>query len=308
MNPTDMPEWVDKTLYPFSTSTVQTRHGKMHFIDEGPEDQKRKKGTVLMVHGNPQWSIAYRDLVSELKSDYRCVVPDLLGFGLSDKNPDLPYTLDMHIETITDLMNALDNPKDVTLVLHDWGGPIGLSQAVNKPDSIKNIVLLNTWSWPMTADIKQYNIFDRLYFWGFSKMMGGPIGSFLTKKFNGFINFVLPLAISKNFLRKDNIIEQYRKVHHNTESRKAMIVFPAQILDASITLHTIWNKRELFSEKKIRILWGNKDIAFRAKELRVWKENIPSAEVTVLKDVGHCPLEEDTEKVCSETRLFLDQN
>jgi len=113
-------KWLDTKEYPFSSNYLETQWGKIHYLDEG------KGETILFVHGTPTWSFLYRNYIKELSKNYRCIALDHLGFGLSDKPKNFPGTPQLHSENLKALIDALQL-KDITLVVHDFGGPIGLS-------------------------------------------------------------------------------------------------------------------------------------------------------------------------------------
>jgi pimeloyl-ACP methyl ester carboxylesterase len=134
-------------LYPFSSHFLETRGLRLHYLDEGPRDGP----PVLMLHGNPTWSFYYRNLVLALRGQYRCIVPDHIGCGLSDKPGDesYDYRLRSRIEDLDTLLGTLDLRQPLTLVGHDWGGMIGFAWAVRNPDRIARCVVLNTAAFPM---------------------------------------------------------------------------------------------------------------------------------------------------------------
>ncbi len=129
--------WLDRNEYPFAPNWLDLEAGRLHYVDEGKGDP------IVMIHGQPTWSFMYRKLVQDLCGDYRCVAPDLIGFGLSDKPSDWSYRVEAHGENLRRLIEQL-GLKRITLVVHDWGGPIGMSYAVDHPDNIERIVFLNT--------------------------------------------------------------------------------------------------------------------------------------------------------------------
>ena len=115
---------------------------RVHYVDEGPRDAP----VMLLTHGMPTWSFLYRHVIPVLVSaGYRCIAPDHLGFGRSDKPCDANwYTIARHTEVLTSLINALDL-TDITLVCQDWGGPTGLAQAVFMPERFSRLTIMNTW-------------------------------------------------------------------------------------------------------------------------------------------------------------------
>src|SRR5690606_27916773 len=130
------PDWLDRTAYPFRSRVMDLAEGRIHYVDEG-------QGTpLLMVHGTPTWSFLYRKLIAALAPDYRCVALDHLGFGLSDKPRDGHYRPEDHARRLREFVERLDL-RDIVLVVHDFGGPIGLSYAIDRPDNVRALVLGN---------------------------------------------------------------------------------------------------------------------------------------------------------------------
>jgi pimeloyl-ACP methyl ester carboxylesterase len=129
--------------YPFESCFLETAAGRLHYLDEGPKDAP----PLLMLHGNPTWSFFYRRLVSALSKEHRCIVPDHLGCGLSDKPAGWSYDLAGHIANLESLVLALDLER-ITLVLHDWGGAIGMGVARRHPERIARLVVMNTAAFP----------------------------------------------------------------------------------------------------------------------------------------------------------------
>ena len=134
--------WLDRTEYPFRPHHFNTPAGQMHYVDEG------KGEVILFVHGNPSWSFLYRHLIKALSPNYRCVAPDNVGFGLSDKPADADYTPRFHSENLTRFIETL-GLKDITLVLHDWGGAIGMGYALDHPENIKRLIVFNNSFWSL---------------------------------------------------------------------------------------------------------------------------------------------------------------
>lgn len=139
-----------RDLYPFEDRCIDLGFGDYHFFDESPTGEP--KGTVLMVHGNPTSSFLYRDVARELLDrGYRVVAPDHYGFGLSAKpsTDEFGYRPSDHADVLTAFADALDL-QDLTVLVQDWGGPVGLGMAVDRPDRIKSLLIMNTWAWQVT--------------------------------------------------------------------------------------------------------------------------------------------------------------
>lgn len=128
--------------FPFEPRYHQWQDLRMHYLDEGPSDGP----VMLLLHGMPTWSYLYRDMIAPLiEAGYRCIAPDHMGFGRSDKPTDIHwYTIARHTEILTTLITHLDL-NDITLVCQDWGGPIGLAQAATMGERFSRLVIMNTW-------------------------------------------------------------------------------------------------------------------------------------------------------------------
>src|SRR5215207_3623205 len=139
--------------FPFEPRWHESAEVRLHYIDEGPRDAP----TLLLLHGNPTWSYMYRRPIAELTArGYRCVAPDHMGFGRSDKPPRLGlYTLRTHIENLGALIDDLDL-HDVVLVAHDWGGPIGLGALLDRRDRLRGALLMNTWAWELPSFVPPF--------------------------------------------------------------------------------------------------------------------------------------------------------
>lgn len=254
--------------------------GEISYVDEGTGPP------IVFVHGNPSSSMEYLPAIRELSAARRCIAPDHIGFGQSDKPADWDYLPSSHAENLAALLDSLDL-QEVTMVVGDWGGPIGLSWALANPDRVTSLVITNTWLWPVDRS---------LYYQAFSKMMGGPLGRFLTRRFNLFARQVTKRAWGDATPLTPKVYREFTGVHRNPGERKGMWVFPKQIIGASDWLGSLWERRELLREMDMTLLWGMKDIAFRPDVLDVWIEEFPHATVHRLDCVGHFPALEATDR------------
>jgi haloalkane dehalogenase len=250
--------------------------GQLHYLDEGHGDP------IVMVHGNPAWSFLYRHLIRGLSPDHRCIALDHIGFGLSDKPSGWSYRPEDHARNLQALIDHL-GLRDITLVVQDWGGPIGLSYALEKPENVKSLVIMNTWMWPVDDD---------WYYRAFSGFMGGPLGRFLIKRFNFFVNGVMKVATGDRSKLSGAVHQHYVQPLATPAERKGCWVLPKEIIGSTGWLRRLWEQREKIAGKPVLILWGMKDIAFREKELQTWQETFPDAKVHRLEGVGHFVQEE----------------
>lgn len=289
MRQRSVPEWVDRREYPFEPREFRVTAGVMSYVDEGSGDP------VVMVHGNPTWSWEYRHLIKALSGSHRCIAPDHIGFGLSDKPVEWEYLPEQHADNLDRLLESLDL-RNATIVVNDWGGPIGLSWAIAHPERIKAIVITNSWCWPVDDD---------WYFRAFSGFVGGPIGRRLIHKRNFFARTIVRAAFGDKSRLTASIRHHVEMPLAIPEERKANWVFPGQIVGSTPWLRELWDARGAMDGKVRLIAWGMKDIAFREKELNRWTEAFPDAHVVRFSDAGHFVAEERSVELLAEMRTIL---
>lgn len=250
--------------------------GRLHYVDQGHGDP------IVMVHGNPAWSFLYRHFIKGLSPDHRCVAMDHIGFGLSDKPQEWSYRPAEHARNLQALVEHL-GLRDITLVVQDWGGPIGLAYALSQPENVKKLVIMNTWMWPVDDD---------LYYRVFSGFMGGPLGRFLIKRFNFFVNGVMKQATVDKAKLPRPIHQHYVQPLANPADRKGCWVLPREIIASTDWLRGLWEQRAKLEAKPALVLWGMGDIAFREKELNTWQRLLTNGQIHRLEGVGHFVQEE----------------
>ncbi len=287
-NLTTSPKWLDTKEYPFSSHFLKTQWGKIHYIDEG------KGETILFVHGTPTWSFVYRNYIKELSKHYRCIALDHLGFGLSDKPKHFPGTPQLHSENLKLLIDTLQL-KDITLVVHDFGGPIGLSQAIAHPDNIKRIVMFNTWLWETKNDHDAQKINKILHSW---------LGNLIYLNTNFSPKILLKKAFyEKKYLSK-NIHQQYQKPFSNKSSRYGLLKIGKSLIGSSDWYQQQWNRMHKIKTKPILILWGNKDEFIKNHHLEKWKENLENKTIFNF-NTGHFVQEEAFENSLIKIKNWL---
>ena len=289
----ERPDWVSDTLFPFESRFFETPDGqRMHYVDEG------SGAPIVFVHGNPAWSFEFRHLIEGLRSDFRCIAPDHIGFGLSSRSGRREdHHPAAHAERFAALLEDLD-VGDATLFLTDWGGPIGLEFARRHPDRVARIVIANSWCWPVADD---------RHFVMFSFMMRSWLGQFLIKRFNFFVTQVMPRAVGDKAVLTPEVMSHYRNAQPTPEARAACAAFPGHIVGASDWLRSIWDERATFADKPALLLWGFRDIAFREKELDRWRSALSDARVLTFEDCGHFLAEEAPERILPALRDFMSE-
>jgi haloalkane dehalogenase len=274
------------------------RGQRMHYLDEGPRDAP----PVLMLHGNPTWSFYYRNLVIALRGQFRCIVPDHLGCGMSDKPTDseYDYRLKSRVEDIATLIAHLDLKSPLTLVVHDWGGMIGFTWAVNNPDQVDNMVVLNTAAFPLPEDKKMPA--------ALSLVRDTAVGAFLVTRFNAFSGIAARVAFKKPVSKE--IRQAYKLPYDSPENRIATLRFvqdiPLSEKDAGFDiLNNTAERLHLLRDKPCLIAWGERDFVFDAPFLNKWLEYFPDAEVHRFADCGHYVLEDGGPALIDTISYFI---
>lgn len=287
---------IDRELFPFDENFFETDEGfRLHYVDEGP----RESDPILMVHGNPSWSFLFRDVIKNLSPDYRCVAVDHLGCGKSENPIIAQYNLEHHVNRLCQLVEELDL-KDITLLLHDWGGAIGMGVASRLKDRIRAISLFNTAAYTDTRIPLRIAVCK----WPF-------IGPLLNLSMNAFARGATRMAIPKGSSMTAKIKSGFLSPYSTPRQRRAINAF---IQDIPMSpSHPTWNylkdiedSLDYFSSHPIRIFWGEQDFCFNLHFLDRWKSIWPHANVTSYPDGSHYLLESHAEEVSRELRLWIE--
>jgi haloalkane dehalogenase len=284
------PAWLDRTAYPFRSRWLELGGGaRMHYVDEGSGE------TLLFVHGTPTWSFEWRHLIRGLAPHYRCVAPDQLGFGLSDRPRDGLYTPEWHAANLADFVDRLGLER-FTLVVHDYGGPIGLPLAVDAPRRIRSLVVLDSWMWSLAGDAGMVRA---------ARIVGGALGRFLYRRANFSLRVIMPSAWGDRSRLTPAIHRQYLAPFPDAWSRGAVLWPLAHaLLGSDAHYHGLWRRRSSLAGIPALVVWGMKDPAFRPHLLDRWREVLPGAAVVQLP-VGHWPQEEAPGEVLAAIEGFL---
>jgi haloalkane dehalogenase len=262
----------------------------MHYVDEGSGEP------LLFVHGTPTWSFEWRHLIRALSPGYRCIAPDHLGFGLSDRPREASYTPEAHAERLVAFLERLA-PAPFTLVVHDYGGPIALPIGLRQPERVKRLVLINTWMWSFAGDCGMASK---------ARIAGGPLGRFLYRWVNFSLRVITPMAYGDRRKLTPAIHRQYLERFPDRGSRGAVLWPLARaILGSGAFYDSLWQQRAKLSGRPALIVWGMKDPAFPPYQLARWREALPGARVAELPHAGHWPHEEEPERVIEALRGLL---
>ena len=279
------PAWLRRELYPFESRFVEIEGCRVHYVDEG------EGPPVLMLHGNPTWSFLYRRIVEGLRDRFRCVAPDYPGFGLSEAPGGYGFTPAEHAHVVERFLLELDL-SEVTLMVQDWGGPIGLGVAGRRPERFRAFVIGNTWAWPVNGD-PRFELFSRL--------MGGPVGGFAIRNFNAFVNLLIPAGTRRRKLSGE-VMAAYRGPFTERSSREPTRIFPREILHSRDYLAAVERSLERLKELPVLLLWGARDVAFRARERERFERIFQNHRTVVLSGAGHYIQEDAPEEIVAEIR------
>ena len=281
---------IDHAAYPFESKWIALRSARMHYVDEGQGEP------ILFVHGTPTWSFEWRHLIKALSASHRCIAPDHIGFGLSGRPHDAPYTPEWHAQNLQEFVEQLD-PGPLTLVVHDFGGPIALPLALHRPELVKRLVVINSWMWSFADDAEMR---------ARARVAGGSLGRFLYRWANLSLRAIMPSAYGDRRALTPAIHRQYLDRFPDRWSRGAVLWPLAHALLASSEFYdSLWRERARLACLPALIIWGMKDTAFRPHQFVRWREALPVANVVEIPRGGHWPHEEAPDEVAGALKEFL---
>ncbi|VTU00045.1 alpha beta hydrolase : Alpha/beta hydrolase fold OS=Shewanella putrefaciens (strain CN-32 / ATCC BAA-453) GN=Sputcn32_1446 PE=4 SV=1: Abhydrolase_6 [Gemmataceae bacterium] len=287
----------NSAAYPFTPHRFPRPAGAMSYLDQGSGDP------IVMVHGNPTWSYYYRNLVLALRDTHRCVAPDHIGCGLSDKPPvtAYDYALKSRVDDLEALLDHLGLRENLTLVVQDWGGMIGMAFAARHPERVKRIVATNTGAFPLPK--------SKPFPWSLWLGRNTRLGAWLILQKNAFCRVAAKWCVTRRPLPVD-VRQMYLKPYDSPEHRVAVLKFVQTIplgerdpgydivRDTALSLSKFANVPTL-------LLWGMRDFVFDRHFLADWQRYFPHAETRTWPDCGHYLLEDAGDEVIPLVREFL---
>lgn len=268
--------WLNTNEYPFKHHYFNVNDTTMHYVDEGEGE------VILFVHGTPSWSFEFRNVIKFLSKKYRCIAIDHIGFGLSEKPAKYDYTVQNHTASLLKLITHLQL-NQFTMLVHDFGGIIGLAAAEQIPEKIKGLVMLNTWC---------RSIQDEPEYKKMKMILGSPLMPLLYRYLNFSAKYILPAAFGERSRLTPEIHQHFLRPFSKASERNGTIAFAKSLLRDQDYYASIGKKLTILKEKPVLIIWGMKDEFITEKHLLWMQEQFPGSKVVRYDDAGHFVLEE----------------
>jgi haloalkane dehalogenase len=253
-----------------------------------------------MLHGNPTWSFTYRHLVKAFAGELRAIAPDHIGCGLSDKPQGWSYALQDHVDNLERLVLALDLER-ITLVVHDWGGAIGMGLARAQPERIARLVVLNSAAFLGPVP------------WRIRLCRMPVLGEWLVRRANAFAGLAPRMALADprrlSASARAGLLLPYDSYEHRVGVWSFVRDIPTRPTHRShATVAAIDASLDVLRARPTCIVWGERDFCFTPRFRAEWQRRFPDAEVHALADVGHYVLEEAPARVEACLRGFFERH
>lgn len=281
--------WLNRVEYPFAQREFDSGEGWMNYVDEG------SGRPVVFVHGSMTWSFLFRRMIEEISETHRCVAPDHLGFGLSEKPPEANYWPDGHARRFEQFMDYM-NLKDITLVLHDAGAPFALEWACKNPDKIRDIVIFNTFLWDLKHNAQAMML---------AKNISNPMNKFYYRVLQATPSFILPPLFADRYRMSKAIQKQYLKPFETHWDRIGVYTLVESWKKSGPWFESIQSKLSALQHKRVMLVWGTKDPMFGPDALAKMQELFPQAITHEFPESGRFLIEEQGARATGEIQWFL---
>jgi len=276
----------DRRLFPFDSKWYESAVGPVHYIDEGSGPP------ILFLHGNPTWSFVYRGVVIRLRKRFRCVAPDYPGFGLSVRPEDYGYTPAEHADVVSALVRHLDL-NDLTIMGHEWGGPIGLRVALDNVSRLRALVMGNTFYWPLDA----WHVKAASYV-----LSSAPMQTQILRH-NFYVEKVMPAAVKYPFA--EEVLHHYREALPTPKSRIGVAELPRQLTEAAPWLADLADEiRDRLANVPVLLAWGIDDVGFPRHFMERFRDDFNLVTVRRL-DAKHYIQEDAPGEIAEAIEEFL---
>lgn len=291
MSETPLPSWVEQSGFPFIRRAVEVGAGEVLSVTDvgvGP--------VVLFSHGTPTWSYEWRHLVKALSGAFRCVAVDHLGFGLSPRPATADYRPEAHAARFSRLVDALGLER-YHLVVHDFGGPFALDEALRRPERVASLTVINSFCWAFGDSPR-------------TKAMATLAGTSLFRFLYGAVNLSFRIAASAWGRAQPATAETwapYLGFFPDADSRRRVLWPLARSMMASAAFtESLWERRERLARTPMQLVWGLRDSAFPPSALERWQRGFPHAAVHTHPEAGHWPHEEAPDFCVERLRALLE--
>ncbi|MCL2789681.1 MAG: alpha/beta fold hydrolase [Desulfobulbus sp.] len=276
--------------YPFTPRFFAIDGHRMAYLDEGDGLP------VVMVHGNPSWSYLYRNLILGLRTHHRCIVPDHLGCGFSDKPQVYSYCLASHIDNLERLLDHLDIARCV-LAVHDWGGAIGMGWAGRYPERIAGVVVFNT------AAFRSHRLPLRI-----AVCRWPLLGPLLVRGLNGFARAATVMAVNRPM--RPEIARSFLAPYDSWRHRIGLLRFVQDIPmhpghPSWPALAAVEQGLDRLRDCPLLLCWGGRDFCFNDHFYDEWRRRFPQAQAHYFPDAGHYVLEDALAEIQPLVASFL---
>jgi haloalkane dehalogenase len=278
------PPWLDRSLFPFTSRYANVDGNRIHYIDEGSGP------TLLLLHGNPTWSFLYRHIVRKLSGRFRCVALDYPGFGLSTAKSGYSFSPREHSQVVESFVDQL-GLKQLTVMVQDWGGPIGLGFSGRRPELIERLILGNTFAWPAGGGMA-----------AFSVVVGNPFSRFLIRRYNMLAKWLIPAGITRKLTKPE--LDAYMGPFMTPNSRTPMWIFAHEIRASREYLSEVEAGLAKLREKPTLLVWGEKDGAFREADRLRLESYFTGPTVQILPEAKHFIQEDAADQICEAIAKF----
>lgn len=282
-------QWLNTVEYPFEPKSFLSSDGPMHYIDAG------RGRPIVFLHGLPTWSFLFRRLISGLSSQYRCIAVDHLGMGLSDKPKNVDYRPAAHTRRLEEFLNSL-HLREVTVVGHDFGGPIGLEWAVRNPHLVRDIVLMNSWVWSLA----QFPL-SRFV----ANTASNRMNQYWFRLLNPSPKFYLPVLFADNHRLSKWVQDQYQNAFNNQFETYCPEALARALTNDGGWFESVRNRLDRVQQKPCLILWGDQDVSYGEDALARLQAMLPNAATVTLPGIGNYVPEEAPDLCLRHISAFL---
>jgi haloalkane dehalogenase len=283
------PDWLNPVEYPFKSHYFESGGQKIHYLEEGSGE------TLVMLHGSATWSYLFRDVIKDLMDSYRCLVPDLPGFGLSSKEEDGRFTLPGQLEVLSDWVGEFGSEK-LSFLGHGMGGLLALAYALRYPEKIHRLILCSSWAWPI-GESKAVRSYRRRWagFWG----------PWVHRRTNVFPWIWIRQGFAKTKPPTNEQLIPYLAPYANDADRRGLKQAAYNLWEGDSFAQRVFGHGADIQDLPVLVVMGQQDRLIASEAGKKWLSFLPQSEIEIIPRVGHYIPEEAGEQLVALTRRFL---